>query len=344
MYLAHPTIVRLVGWNYIANKYNDSMNSSSQCLLILEEMREGSIDKYLKLDDETKVEIPGTVTQRMIFIYGIAHALAWAHSRHIFHRDVKPSNVLLDDALYPRVADFGTSKLCADAQMTEAAGTKKYMPPEVLNCTSEGYSFEADVFSCAITFYEILTGRYWSLGPIDKHRRQVIAGKRPPCDGLVGVTPEFIGLLEQMWAAKPEDRPSFQDVVAKLEQPRFWLKEIKPAEFQKYIDHIAREEAFVQQDIHVEAECTAYLKKMGLIMKVTECLSNMIMNRSMRRDDTERVLPGCALAWLMAESDQEQQEIIDLVEEAFRASSLKDGWFLVPAVLNARANIPRNPA
>src|SRR5262249_1225314 len=68
-----------------------------------------------------------------------AEALAYAHAQNVLHRDVKPSNLLLDARGTVWVTDFGVAKLVAGTDLTghgELVGTLKYMPPERFGGTS----------------------------------------------------------------------------------------------------------------------------------------------------------------------------------------------------------------
>ena len=107
-------------------------------------------DPLSKLPDLTFLEIARLGMQA-------ASALAYAHSHGVLHRDVKPSNLLLDRSGEVWVTDFGLAKLSDVGELTQTGdimGTLKYMAPEQL----EGRADErTDIYSLGLTLYELVT-------------------------------------------------------------------------------------------------------------------------------------------------------------------------------------------
>ena len=93
----------------------------------------------------------------------VASAVAYAHGRGIFHRDLKPGNILIDERGEPQVSDFGLAKsLDANSDLTRtltALGTPGYVAPEQATSAAAGLTPAADVYSLGAVLFSLLTGR-----------------------------------------------------------------------------------------------------------------------------------------------------------------------------------------
>ena len=91
----------------------------------------------------------------------VAGALDYAHARGVVHRDVKPANVLLDEAGRGYLADFGVARMLEGSAVTTATGmiqgTPSYMAPE--QAMGEKVDRLADVYALGVVAFECLTGR-----------------------------------------------------------------------------------------------------------------------------------------------------------------------------------------
>lgn len=117
------------------------------------ELMEGTLNDLLK--DEAPLE-PTLVIE---LLAPIADALDYAHSKGSIHRDVKPSNILLDDQGRPRLSDFGLAMPRDESRMTDTGiliGTAGYVAPEQER--REKVDGRADVYSLSVVLFESLTG------------------------------------------------------------------------------------------------------------------------------------------------------------------------------------------
>ncbi|KAG8090446.1 hypothetical protein GUJ93_ZPchr0011g27068 [Zizania palustris] len=105
-------------------------------------------------------------SKRLKIIEGMADGLLYMHNHSYIHKDIKPSNILLDHEMNPKISDFGLAmKLAPNVTAEEAVrGTWGYMDPEYLD--TRIISDKADVYSFGIVLLEIITGRP-TLGNLD---------------------------------------------------------------------------------------------------------------------------------------------------------------------------------
>ncbi|XVF02872.1 hypothetical protein REPUB_Repub04eG0212200 [Reevesia pubescens] len=129
-------------------------------LLVYEYVTNESLDKLL-FKSNRKEELDWK--RRYEIITGIARGLLYLHEdshNRIIHRDIKASNVLLDDKWIPKIADFGMARLFPEDQThvnTRVAGTNGYMAPEYV--MNGHLSVKADVFSFGVLVLELISGQ-----------------------------------------------------------------------------------------------------------------------------------------------------------------------------------------
>lgn len=131
-------------------------------LLVYEYMKYGSLEDVLHNRKKSGVKLDWAARRKIAV--GAARGLAFLHHScipHIIHRDMKSSNVLLDENLEARVSDFGMARMMSamdtHLSVSTLAGTPGYVPPEYyqsFRCTTKG-----DVYSYGVVLLELLTGK-----------------------------------------------------------------------------------------------------------------------------------------------------------------------------------------
>lgn len=120
------------------------------------ELMSTCFDRLLKQSEQTIPErILGKVTVATV------KALSYLKEEHgVIHRDVKPSNILIDEQGNIKLCDFGISGRLVDSKAkTRAAGCAAYMAPERVEPKNKQYDIRADVWSLGITLVELATGK-----------------------------------------------------------------------------------------------------------------------------------------------------------------------------------------
>lgn len=157
----------------------------------------------------------------------VASALAYAHSRGIVHRDMKPDNILLSGE-YAVVADFGIAKALTSASatltgMTAASGpittvgttlgTPTYMAPEQVAAESDT-DYRADLYALGVIAYEVLTGEPPFKGTSQAILVAHLTAEAQPVDVRRKGLPDALGALVQRCLAKnAADRPQTADEI-----------------------------------------------------------------------------------------------------------------------------------
>ncbi|KAK6116060.1 hypothetical protein DH2020_008329 [Rehmannia glutinosa] len=210
-----------------------SISSEDSSLLVYEYMPNGSLwdklhtCKKLGLDWETRYEIA----------LGAAKGLEYLHhgcDRPVIHRDVKSSNILLDEHLKPRIADFGLAKIVQANSTKEStqiiAGTHGYIAPEYgyTNKVNE----KSDLYSFGVVLMELVTGKR----PIEpefgenKDIVEWVCGKLKTKESVVSIVDLAIAEIYRESAIKvlkvailctarlPTLRPTMRNVVQMLEE------------------------------------------------------------------------------------------------------------------------------
>ncbi|XP_076890689.1 putative receptor-like protein kinase At2g23200 [Bidens hawaiensis] len=150
----HPNVVSLIGF----------CKEAGEMILVNEFAFKGSLADYLISSDTVVL----TWTQRIQICLDIANGINYLHTNmegkpRIIHRDIKSDNILFDENMNAKLADFGLSKSHPMNQQPSSiysrniAGTTLYMDPEYL--ATGKYKKESDMYSFGVVLFEILSGK-----------------------------------------------------------------------------------------------------------------------------------------------------------------------------------------
>ncbi|XP_075632933.1 putative serine/threonine-protein kinase PIX13 isoform X1 [Castanea sativa] len=242
--LSHPNLVKLLGY----------CQEDRELLLIYEFMRKGSLENHLFGRGSAVQPLPWDI--RLKIAIGVARGLAFLHTsdKRVIHRDIKTSNILLDESYTAKISDFGLAKLGPSASQshvtTRVIGTYGYAAPEYV---ATGHLYvKSDVYGFGVVLVEILTG----LRAVDRNRP---SGKHNLVDWVKPYLSERSKLKQIMdsrlegkypskavfhisqlalkcLAAEPKHRPSMKEVLEKLE--RFEAANERPREPRSHASHL----------------------------------------------------------------------------------------------------------
>ena len=140
----------------------------------------------------------------------LCHALQYIHNKKIIHRDIKPANIFLNNLGQIKLGDFGVSKNLQSLKMANTfIGSVDYMAPEVVE--GKNYSFEADIWSLGVTFYELMTFNKPFKGRIPSIFLKILNDKIEPITDFY--SKEFRNLIYKMLDKNPLKRPKAKEIL-----------------------------------------------------------------------------------------------------------------------------------
>lgn len=144
--------------------------SDGEISICMEYMDGGSLDLILKKAGRIPEPILGKVT------VAVLKGLTYLREKHqIMHRDVKPSNILVNGRGEIKICDFGVSGQLIDSMANSFVGTRSYMSPERLQGTH--YSVQSDIWSMGLSIVEMAIGRYPIPPPDSKDLASIFGDK-----------------------------------------------------------------------------------------------------------------------------------------------------------------------
>lgn len=187
------------------------------------ELMDTSLDKFYKyIYERLEAQIPESVIGKISVATVRALNYLKEHLK-IIHRDVKPSNILLDRKGNIKLCDFGISGQLVDSiAKSSDAGCRPYMAPERIDPqrTKSGYDVRSDVWSLGITLMEVATGRFpypkWK--SVFEQLYQVVHGRAPSLspDYQSRFSENFINFVDTCLTKEEGKRPKYNGL---LEHP-----------------------------------------------------------------------------------------------------------------------------
>ena len=217
--LDHPLII----------KYDKFSSSRDNTYMTMEHFRAANVKLQLKSDIRSV-----HVRTRLLF-ESVCQALSHVHSRGWIHRDIKPDNVLMNKVGEIRLVDFslsskevtGFAKMIGGGKLKTIQGTRTYIAPETIR--KQAPTFQTDLYSLGIMFFEVLTGRtpFQAPTPEELLKRHLRDEPANASEFNNNVTPEMDRIIFRLLKKKPTDRPGTVDeVLAELKRIRIFKEDV----------------------------------------------------------------------------------------------------------------------
>ncbi|XP_019699994.1 dual specificity mitogen-activated protein kinase kinase dSOR1 isoform X2 [Harpegnathos saltator] len=158
--------------------------SDGEISICMEYMDGGSLDLILKKAGRIPEPILSTIT------FAVLKGLSYLRDKHaIMHRDVKPSNILVNSAGEIKICDFGVSGQLIDSMANSFVGTRSYMSPERLQ--GSHYSVQSDIWSLGLSLVEMAIGQYPIPPPDEKTLTSIFSPQsvQPPVENATSSVP-----------------------------------------------------------------------------------------------------------------------------------------------------------
>ena len=249
--ISHITILPIIGYSI-----------EKECYAVyIPFMKNGSLDYLLEKASKGMPDgvSPDWYTFISTCIFGVACGMAYLHQNHIYHLNLKASNILIDDDFHPRISGFSQSiKVSGYREKQNCTfGCPANRAPD---CLDKNYGFitnKVDVYSYGMLLYHIWVCEPWyynnEKGKFDsrwKIEKSILEGKRPTIPDRY-ISDKKCELINHCWMQNPEERPSFIDIVELFMQSKkdfFDYDLIDEVIFEDYIDEAIKDLDFTGQE------------------------------------------------------------------------------------------------
>lgn len=186
----------------------------------------GSLDLVLKKAGRFPEPILGRISQNVL------KGLCYLREKHqIIHRDVKPSNILVNSRGEIKICDFGVSGQLIDSMANSFVGTRSYMSPERLQGTN--YKVESDIWSLGLSLVELALGRYPIPPPDSKELKAIFGAAYSESEQVPSLSPN-----NKAFPAATDGRQSIFESLARIvvDPPPTLPEGVFTPEFKHFID------------------------------------------------------------------------------------------------------------
>jgi serine/threonine-protein kinase len=173
--LHHPNIVSVFDYG----------ETATHAFIVMEFLGGGSLKSRLERKDRM------SLVEVVRVMRGVLAGLYHSHAHGVVHRDVKPANIVFDDAGEVKITDFGIARLENSKLTLDGAllGTPAYMSPEqVLGETAD---VRSDIYSAGVILYELLTGQRPFEGTASSNNHKKLHSPPPRVDSAHSGAPAF---------------------------------------------------------------------------------------------------------------------------------------------------------
>lgn len=231
--ISHPSILKYIG--YIPEDTN------KKPIILTEYGRNGSLRSILT---QSSPIIDGT--KKLIIAYGIANSLLFLHSNDVLHSNIQLDNIFLDENFYPKLSNFGISKLLSiktekvnDNSDEVWLSAPRYIAPEIWN--HQKYTKSSEIYSFSILLYELMTNEiaFSEVYDIFELRDKITKGVKP--SKLGQIDDGYRQIIERGLSTENSKRPTISEIVKILrEDKRLITDDVYEEEYLLYIEKIDR--------------------------------------------------------------------------------------------------------
>lgn len=225
--LHHPCILDIKGVS--------CPTDTSPGVILTEFAQNGSLEAILEqVRDKNPPELWNATVAAKIAV-GIAVGMRYMHAKGIWHRNLKPSNILLDNDLYVRIGDFELSHFAHVAKtLTKEIASPIYAAPESFD---DEYDERIDVYSYGLILFEIFAGERVFSPTLTLHQVVEHAETNIRPDVPSYIHKDIRQLIISCWSADPEERPSFSEIIQSFDRINFeFTSEVLSCSVRDYYD------------------------------------------------------------------------------------------------------------